>query len=192
MRISVSLDSSSTWLLRLGFLILMTSASNSASSECGLPDVDETGGLTLGYKGKKVTHGQRVDLSAAKEPPDMTVDIQDTQGGEALVLLMIDPDAPTPESCPDKYWLHWIALVTVKKGAVHVKQTLLDYYPPSPPPASSLHRYQLVLYPLSKEPSKSHAPKNRSGFSLSGFKSALGIQGDYVAGTQFKAGHNKK
>ena len=38
----------------------------------------------------------------------------DVQGD--LLLVMVDPDAPSPDSCPDKYWLHWLARVKVKVG----------------------------------------------------------------------------
>ena len=33
-----------------------------------------------------------------------------------LLLVMVDPDAPAPEPCPDKYWLHWLAQVKVEVG----------------------------------------------------------------------------
>jgi phosphatidylethanolamine-binding protein (PEBP) family uncharacterized protein len=67
---------------------------------------------------------------------------------------------------------------------------LSEYYPPSPPGTSKPHRYQLVFYPLSKEVPAKAVPQKRGGFDLEAFKASVSIKGDYVAGTQFKAGHN--
>jgi hypothetical protein len=47
-----------------------------------------------------------------------------------------------------------------------------------------------VIYPLHRDVTTRIVPAKRGGFDLDDFKESAGITGHYIAGTQFKAGHN--
>lgn len=52
--------------------------------------------------------------------------------------LIVDPDAPYPSDPKFKYFIH---LMVVNSADIKI-----DYYPPHPPPDSSPHRYQILLF----------------------------------------------
>ncbi|KAM3611837.1 uncharacterized protein V6R79_024730 [Siganus canaliculatus] len=65
------------------------------------------------------------------------------------VLVMVDPDAPSRANPTSAFWRHWL-VVDIKGSALLKGQTkgttLTDYFPPTPPPGSGLHRYQFMLF----------------------------------------------
>ncbi|XP_008286873.1 phosphatidylethanolamine-binding protein 4 [Stegastes partitus] len=65
------------------------------------------------------------------------------------VLAMVDPDAPRRTQPTSAYWRHWLVVniqgEALKKGQIQ-GTTLTDYYPPTPPQKSGLHRYQFMLF----------------------------------------------
>ena len=42
-------------------------------------------------------------------------DVQDPY----VLLIMVDADAPSPDYCPKRYWLQWMAQVKIEVGYVH-------------------------------------------------------------------------
>ena len=71
-----------------------------------------------------------------------------TLANETFVLLMVDPDAPTPQDptlSPIRHLLAGGLTVngSLTEGAMLINSTatLSDYIPPTPPPDSDPHRY---------------------------------------------------
>ncbi|KAK0427306.1 hypothetical protein QR680_010160 [Steinernema hermaphroditum] len=100
-------------------------------------------------------------------------------------LFMIDPDAPSRESPSMHEFLHWM-VVNIPGSKVAKGDTLIDYFPPTPPPGTGPHRYVFLVYKQQDEIDDSAAPTKRAGFSVSQFAQQHNL-GNPVAGNFFMA-----
>jgi phosphatidylethanolamine-binding protein len=63
-------------------------------------------------------------------------------------LLLIDPDAPTPDDPNFAYWRHWV-ITSIPAGSSDVAQSgkiLTEYLGPGPKDDSKPHRYLFLLF----------------------------------------------
>ncbi|KAF6252583.1 phosphatidylethanolamine-binding protein [Scenedesmus sp. NREL 46B-D3] len=68
----------------------------------------------------------------------------DAAAGKRYTLLMVDPDAPSPDNPAVREWLHW-AVTNIPAGSdVANGFTVTEYAGPTPPRGT--HRYILLLY----------------------------------------------
>lgn len=74
--------------------------------------------------------------------------------GTKYTLLLIDPDAPTPDDPKFAYWRHWVVssiTIPAASGAgtedsTSKGKTLTEYLGPGPKDESKPHRYLFLLY----------------------------------------------
>lgn len=123
-----------------------------------------------------------------------------------LLLLMVDPDAPTPDMPTTADILHWLApnmkatTAPQDSGALQGQSVLTNstpnivpFAPPAPPATSAAHRYVLYLF---EQPSGFTVPKqftqfsaqNRAGFDLAGFISAATLAEPIAANFLYVSG----
>ncbi|KAG0141803.1 hypothetical protein CROQUDRAFT_135934 [Cronartium quercuum f. sp. fusiforme G11] len=138
------------------------------------PTVD----LRLNYNGDQVAMGNLFPTTECTNPPNITFFSEDpAKPSLSYTLIMIDPDAPIPQSPIYANWCHWIipGLMPTSYNEIitdlyngpdpssdeshsrsdEVSQTrmpIVQYYPPSPDEQSDPHRYIFLLY---REPSSS-------------------------------------
>ncbi|EGG02948.1 uncharacterized protein MELLADRAFT_38287 [Melampsora larici-populina 98AG31] len=116
------------------------------------PTVD----LILSYGGSQVTMGNLFPTTVCTNPPNIMFFSEDpTKCSLSYTLMLIDPDAPTPQSPIYADWCHWILPGLRPTSYNEIIKTLLPivpYYPPGPDPSSDPHRYIFLLY---REPSPS-------------------------------------
>lgn len=112
------------------------------------------------------------------------------------LILMVDPDASTPENPTRRFILHWLAPnATQADGTDGLRQItppsssatgvadLVSYQPPTPGNTSSAHRYIIYafqqpasfVFPSSFSGFGSGAGQTRAGFNVSGFIEAAGL-----------------
>ncbi|ORY67021.1 phosphatidylethanolamine-binding protein, partial [Pseudomassariella vexata] len=88
------------------------------------------------------------------------------------LILMVDPDAPTPSNPTRRFFLHWLATSMTQNTTASSPQTgralinstpaQVPYRGPAPPSTSSAHRY--ILYAFA-QPENFAIPDAYSGFS---------------------------
>ncbi|GMG15890.1 unnamed protein product [Aspergillus oryzae] len=62
----------------------------------------------------------------------VNVQKSDLESPEKYTLLLIDPDAPTPDDPKFAYWRHWVVSGLQPSGAPETVQTLTEYLGPGP------------------------------------------------------------
>ncbi|KAK4114678.1 PEBP-like protein [Canariomyces notabilis] len=109
---------------------------------------------------KSISNGTLMRVSEVKEAPLISISspATETTTGEtpkSLTLMMIDPDAPTPDDPKFAYWRHWVVtgIPYTADGSVEVKgadagagRTLTPYLAPGPKDESGPHRYLFLLF----------------------------------------------
>ncbi|CAK0782803.1 hypothetical protein CVIRNUC_005998 [Coccomyxa viridis] len=123
--------------------------------------ITEKASLKVSYDGKAVNNGEMLTPSETQDEPAI-----DIKGSETYTLVMVDPDAPSPDNPKFRYYLHWLVAnipgVDVQRGDV-----IVDYMGPSPPKAK--HRYVFILYPQHGRVN-AKAPKAHHNFTLHQFE----------------------
>lgn len=108
------------------------------------------------------------------------------------VILMVDPDAPSPDNPTRRFILHWLAAnvtqgteaqapLTGQRALTNSTPALVPYRPPMPPTNSSAHRY--IIYAFAQPDNfaipqsfSGFSDQNRSMFSLDRFISEAGLE----------------
>lgn len=128
--------------------------------------------------------------------------------GDSLLLVMIDPDAPTPEGPTASAILHWLAPNMVATTAAqdfgvlqgqsvlaNSTPNLVPYAPPGPPATSSAHRYLLYLFEQPggeafEVPAEfaSFNAENRRNFDLAAFMEAAQLEAPIAANFMYVSG----
>lgn len=89
------------------------------------------------------------------------------------VILMVDPDAPSPDNPTRRFILHWLAAnvtqnteaqapLAGQRALTNSTPALVPYRPPMPPTNSSAHRY--IIYAFA-QPDNFAIPESFAGFS---------------------------
>jgi phosphatidylethanolamine-binding protein len=86
--------------------------------------------------GQQAVHlGNVVRAGSCKEAPSVRISLLEAQqgGGEGstFTLMLIDPDAPTPEEQKFGYWRHWI-VTGLRAGGEREGKVLTRYLGPGP------------------------------------------------------------
>ncbi|KAH7136128.1 phosphatidylethanolamine-binding protein [Dendryphion nanum] len=61
-------------------------------------------------------------------------------------LLLVDPDAPTPDDPKFAYWRHWVVSGLTPASKTSTGQTLTEYLAPGPKDESKPHRYLFLVF----------------------------------------------
>ncbi|TLS26151.1 hypothetical protein PpBr36_05008 [Pyricularia pennisetigena] len=164
-------------------------------AEFKFPEADNELGVAFTWSGQSrtVSAGQLFGSNITSQQPQLAVDqkkfkaLADYKG--EYMIVMIDPDAPSPDNPRLRSILHWFqasvtAQTTVASNSTLGGQTALlpkagaqalaPYVPPGPPPTSSAHRY--IIYAFA-QPSNFSMPRtfsnfsatNRAGFNIDNF-----------------------
>lgn len=129
--------------------------------------------------------------------PALYKSIADYQG--QYLILMVDPDAPSPDDPSRRFILHWLATNMAPNTPARIPQTgrmltnftpaMVPYRGPGPPPTSSAHRY--ILYAFQQPDNfaipaafRGFSDQNRTNFNLDNFIKDAGL-GRPAAGEYF-------
>jgi phosphatidylethanolamine-binding protein (PEBP) family uncharacterized protein len=81
---------------------------------------------------RQFNYGEYLPFGETQEQPK--VEIID-KNNRLYTILMVDPDAPSPDNPTNKYFLHWMIVNNV--------ETVVNFIPPNPP--IGVHRYVFLL-----------------------------------------------
>ncbi|KAM0522446.1 hypothetical protein ACHAPE_002036 [Trichoderma viride] len=123
------------------------------SAEALIPrDFTPTTRLAVSFDGRDVEHGNLFRVREVKLAPFVSFEAEAGDSGEAsYMLLLVDPDAPTPDDPKFAYWRHWVlpglTPLTSADGIVaQTKPVLTEYLAPGPKDDSKPHRYLFLLF----------------------------------------------
>ncbi|KAF2190971.1 PEBP-like protein [Zopfia rhizophila CBS 207.26] len=111
-----------------------------------IPTVD----LSVTFSAKPLKHGNLFRVSEVKSEPTISFA---APVSHTYTLLLVDPDAPTPDDPKFAYWRHWI-VSGIKtspspednSNSVDTGTTLTQYLAPGVKDESAPHRYMFLLY----------------------------------------------
>ncbi|KAJ8493594.1 hypothetical protein OPV22_015315 [Ensete ventricosum] len=120
--------------------------------------------LTVSFGSKHVSNGCDIKPSMAADPP--TVQIAGQQS-DLYILVMTDPDAPSPSDPTMREWLHW--MVVNMPGGTDPSQgeEVVPYMGPRLP--LGIHRYVLVLFRQKSRFPGVTPPATRANFNTRSF-----------------------
>ncbi|KAM5344548.1 hypothetical protein ACJ41O_013083 [Fusarium nematophilum] len=108
--------------------------------------------LEVAFGGRAVNLGNLFRAGECKLAPSINFG-QESEGasGANYMLLLIDPDAPTPDDPKFAFWRHWVLpglspLSGDEKVVAQVQPTLTEYLGPGPKDDSKPHRYLFLLF----------------------------------------------
>ncbi|KAF8812284.1 PEBP-like protein [Phlegmacium glaucopus] len=113
-----------------------------------------------------------------------------------FVLVIVDPDAPTPQAPTLADFLHFLGggftVDSTTRQLTNNTAALMEFFPPSPPAGSDPHRYPVLLFNQPSNfntvaPTLVNASTPRTSFNLSSFVQAVKL-GDPLAGNYFLVG----
>ncbi|KAF8238896.1 PEBP-like protein, partial [Tricholoma matsutake] len=185
----------------------LTNVTQAFSQAKIVPDVlksfNPTALVNMNFAGStnlSVTTGSLLtEPQTAAEPTFFLVTNSTNTVNQTFVLVLVDPDAPTPQNPNISQYLHFLAgnfhtntaasnptLLTNQSAA------LMDYFPPTPPAGSDPHRYVLVVYDQpatfnAQASSFVNATTSRQHFNLTTFASVVNL-GTPIAGNFFLVG----
>ncbi|KAK7191746.1 hypothetical protein DPSP01_008021 [Paraphaeosphaeria sporulosa] len=103
--------------------------------------------LSVSFNQKSVVAGNLFRVSEVKEAPTVAFSPESNVPSDATyTLLMIDPDAPTPDDPKFAYWRHWVVTRIPSGATVTAGEALTQYLAPGPKDDSRPHRYLFLLY----------------------------------------------
>ncbi|PNP46809.1 phosphatidylethanolamine-binding protein [Trichoderma gamsii] len=123
------------------------------SAEALIPrDFTPTTRLGVSFDGRDVEFGNLFRVREVKLAPFVSFEGEAGDSGEAsYMLLLIDPDAPTPDDPKFAYWRHWVLpglkpLTSADGIVAQTKPVLTEYLAPGPKDDSKPHRYLFLLF----------------------------------------------
>lgn len=116
--------------------------------------------LEVSFPSQTPSNGSLVRVSDVNSTPAITFSSISSTSGQSstFTLLLIDPDAPTPDDPKFAYWRHWVVTGiptsistsgSSSEGDVKDGKTVTPYLAPGPKDESGPHRYLFLLF---KEP----------------------------------------
>ncbi|KAJ3537199.1 hypothetical protein NMY22_g5690 [Coprinellus aureogranulatus] len=165
---------------------------------------------TTGH-GLTPTAGQSLTMAQTSGDPQYSLiavnGTSDPRAFGPLVLVMVDPDAPTPQDRSNSQIIHFLGSnFTLGEGTgtalANGSVALLRYWMPRPQNGSDPHRYVLLVYPqpsdfdtevltyfASVDWTRDPTLEDRSKFNVSHFAAQMNL-GEPLAGNFFKVGPN--
>ncbi|EGR51414.1 uncharacterized protein TRIREDRAFT_104288 [Trichoderma reesei QM6a] len=116
------------------------------------PDFKPTTRLSISFDGKDVELGNLFRVSEVKLAPFVSFEAEPNAPEDAsYMLLLVDPDAPTPDDPKFAFWRHWVLpglkpLAGAEGIVAQTKPVLTEYLAPGPKDESQPHRYLFLLY----------------------------------------------
>lgn len=97
--------------------------------------------------GIKAQDGIYIPKAKAAPPPKVAIGTNlstHKRAGRTFTMIMVDPDAPSPDNPINRKYLHWLVANIPDDGQIQHGDTLCDYMGPAPP--AGRHRYIFLLY----------------------------------------------
>ncbi|PTB39379.1 hypothetical protein M441DRAFT_437149 [Trichoderma asperellum CBS 433.97] len=124
------------------------------SAEALIPrGFEPTTRLGVSFEGRDVELGNLLRVSEVKQAPFVSFEAEagDSSGDASYMLLLIDPDAPTPDDPKFAFWRHWVLpglrpLTSADGIVAQTKPVLTEYLAPGPKDDSKPHRYLFLLF----------------------------------------------
>ncbi|KAF2790177.1 PEBP-like protein [Melanomma pulvis-pyrius CBS 109.77] len=118
--------------------------------------------FSVTFDNKRVENGNLFRVSEVKFAPTISFS---APFSNTYALLLVDPDAPTPDDPKFAYWRHWVVSgirpsALDKSEALLEKPALTEYLAPGVKDESAPHRYTFLLY---KEPADFSLSKSDIG-----------------------------
>ncbi|KAI9052039.1 hypothetical protein LZ554_004293 [Drepanopeziza brunnea f. sp. 'monogermtubi'] len=129
-------------------LLASLAAANLAPGSSALIPKDFTPSvhLNITYGDQRVSLGNVLRTSETTTAPIVKFD-SEKAGSTSYTLLLIDPDAPTPEDPKFAYWRHWIVTGLTGSTSQDAAPAATAYLGPGPKDATaSRHRYLFLLF----------------------------------------------
>ena len=113
-------------------------------------DFTPTYNLTINFPSTSPSNGSLVRASAVAEKPSISISPlspNQPKSNPSLTLLLLDPDAPTPDDPKFAFWRHWV-ITAIPGDAQEVSEgkELTPYLAPGPKDESGPHRYLFLLF----------------------------------------------
>lgn len=113
-------------------------------------DFNPSYNLTITFPSKSPSNGSLVRASAVAEKPSISISPlspNQPKTNPSLTLLLLDPDAPTPDDPKFAFWRHWV-ITSIPGDAQEVSEgkELTRYLAPGPKDESGPHRYLFLLF----------------------------------------------
>ncbi|PKY07668.1 putative phosphatidylethanolamine-binding protein [Aspergillus campestris IBT 28561] len=103
--------------------------------------------LDVSFDSKAVHLGNVFRARECKLPPVVSFGPEEHAPSRHYTLLLVDPDAPTPEDPKFAYWRHWVVSGLQPSPADNKSSTVLtEYLGPGPKDESNPHRYLFLLF----------------------------------------------
>ncbi|XP_075223946.1 protein D3-like [Lycorma delicatula] len=103
-------------------------------------------GLFVKYPNANSLLGNELSPTETADEPDCMWSIKEEKEDESwFTISMTDPDAPSRESPKFREWQHWL-VVNIPGMKIHEGEHLTEYFGPSPPKGTGLHRYVFLLF----------------------------------------------
>ncbi|KAK4032698.1 PEBP-like protein [Parachaetomium inaequale] len=116
-------------------------------------DFTPTVHLTVRFPSKTPSNGALVRVSQVQTTPAISISLSSSSDTtSSFTLMLIDPDAPTPDDPKFGYWRHWVVTgIPAQAGAeersvVDAGRTLTQYLAPGPKDESGPHQYLFLLF----------------------------------------------
>jgi len=131
--------------------------------------------FVIEYPGCHYVNGGLMTKAMTQKRPSVNFShlMLDIPDNSRIVLVMIDPDAPTSKINGNQY-LHWL-VTNIEECDVSNAKDIYPYQGPNPPPNSGVHRYQ--FYVLSQPgPITVSNTLERKDFNYHDFISKYGLE----------------
>ncbi|KAJ4345483.1 uncharacterized protein N0V89_011615 [Didymosphaeria variabile] len=104
--------------------------------------------LSVSFNEKPVVSGNLFRVSQVKDAPSVSFTPEFHHSSTtSYTLLLVDPDAPTPDDPKFAYWRHWVvSRIPSSSPSPSNGTTLTQYLAPGPKDESKPHRYLYLLY----------------------------------------------
>ncbi|RHZ47222.1 YbhB/YbcL family Raf kinase inhibitor-like protein [Aspergillus thermomutatus] len=109
-------------------------------------DFNPTTQLDVSFNDRPVSFGNLLRAGECKTAPTVSFSKEnDSASSTSYTLLLVDPDAPTPDDPKFAFWRHWV-VSGLKAGQANGGTALTEYLGPGPKDDSRPHRYLFLLF----------------------------------------------
>ncbi|KAL3458759.1 phosphatidylethanolamine-binding protein [Aspergillus heterothallicus] len=110
-------------------------------------DFKPTTELEIAFGEKAVSLGNLFRVSEVKSAPTVSfAKEENASDAQTYTLLLVDPDAPTPDDPKFAYWRHWVVSGLKPSDGGSEGKVLTEYLGPGPKDDSRPHRYLFLLF----------------------------------------------
>ncbi|KAG2005315.1 hypothetical protein GB937_008858 [Aspergillus fischeri] len=111
------------------------------------PDFKPTTQLHVSFNNKPVSLGNLFRASECKTAPSVSFSKEENNqpSSTSYTLLLVDPDAPTPDDPKFAFWRHWV-VSGLKAEEGDSGTAVTEYLGPGPKDDSRPHRYLFLLF----------------------------------------------